>query len=218
MEDTCTGDHRGIFSSLKKLLWHSTSNGNTNNNNIVLEEDGAQHPAALEPCSAEVACVPGVQVSDSALNSFPNMPCHIDGAVKKSSRKKRRKKLTLMGDLLRHKQLQTAPTSASENGNVNGSLDCSSDPAVSHCSFPECPQSPAIRSALNGHLNDAAELVDGMVPFTAYANGHGECLQLTAAVVPEPEKKRKRRSTVSISHAGVYYIMFCAPRQVYIPT
>lgn len=207
MEDTCTDDHNGIFSSLKKLLWHSTSNGNTNNNNIVLEEDSAQHPAALEPCSPEVACVPGVQVSDSALNSFPKLPRHIDGAVKKSSRKKRRKKLTLMGDLLKHKQLQAAPTSASENENVNGSLDCSSDPAVAPCSFPECSPSPAIRSALNGHLNDAAELVDDMVPFTAYANGHGECSQLTVALVPGPEKKRKRRSTVSISLADVH--MFC---------
>ena len=200
VEDTCTGDHNGIFSSLKKLLWHSTSNANANNNNIPLEEDSAQHPVALEACSLEAACVPGVQVSDSAVKSFPRTPHHIDGAVRKSSKKKRKRRLTLMGDLLKQKKLQMTPTSASENGHVNGSLDCSSDPIASPRLTPEC--SPLLdmplTPTLNGHLDIAGELADDTVSFAACTNGHGECSQLVAAFVPESAKKRKRRSTVSI--------------------
>lgn len=199
MDDaTCTDDHNGIFSSLKKLLWHSASNGNANNNNITLEGGSAQHPAALEPSSAEVACVPGVQVSGSGLNSFPRVPHHIDGVVQK--RKKKRRKPTLMGDLLKHKQLQTIPTSASENGTVNGSLDSSYDPTTLPLLSPECSPSLAtpLQSSLNGHVDDVAGLTVDTRPSIAYATGNEECSPSTASLVHVSTKKRKRRSTVSV--------------------
>lgn len=196
---TCNDDHSGIFSSLKKLLWHSASNGNANNNNITLEGGSAPHPAALEPSSAEVACVPGVQVSGLDLNSFPRVPHHIDGVVQK--RKKKRRKPTLMGDLLKHKQLQTIPTSTSENGTVNGSLDSSYDPTTLPLLSPECSPSltTPLQSALNGHVDDVGELTLDTSPSLA-STGNGECSPSpsTASLVHVSAKKRKRRSTVSV--------------------
>lgn len=142
-----------------------------------------------------MACVPSVQVSKSSgLNGFPKVPRHIDGAIRKGYRKKRRKRLTLMGDLLKHKQLQTTPISASENGSVNGSLDCPPYPAI----LPQLPteHSPSLTvlSALNGQSDNAVETVQDNVSCTGYTNGHGE---LAATPVTEPAKKKKRRSTVS---------------------
>lgn len=195
-DPTCNDDHSGIFSSLKKLLWHSASNGNANNNNITLEGGSAQHPAALEPSSAEVACVPGVQVSGSDLHSFPRVPHHVDGVVQK--RKKKRRKPTLMGDLLKHKQLQTIPTSTSENGTENGSLDSSYDPTTLPLLSPECSPSLTIplQSALNGHVDNVRGLTLDTSPSLACATDNEKCSPSTASLVHVSAKKRKRRSTV----------------------
>ena len=128
------------------------------------------------------------------LGSFPKVPHHIDGTVRKGYRKKRRKRLTLMGDLLKNKQLQTTPTSACQNGSVNGSLHCSPYPTVIPQLTPEHSPSLTVLSTLNGQSDNAAELVQDNVPCTGYTNGHGE---LVVTPATEPVKKKKRRSTVS---------------------